>query len=503
MAILPPNIDLTDEDFDSLRARLIALIQSVFPDWSDFETASFGNLLIEMYAFVGDVLTFYLDNLARESRLVTATQRKNVIALARMLGYRLHGAGAATAKVAFGLSRVPTADVVIPAGTVVRTQEVTEPVRFQLLASVAIPASLDPPEVFGTVEHSKTYTQLFDSRGLSGTDLLLDYAPYLDHSAIVTAGNGAYVEQDSLLNSGPNDRHYMVLVDQNDRATVRFGTGTSGAPPTGTISVVYKTGGGSKGNVDAGRLVVVEGAFSDNHGHPVQVSVTNPEPASGGTERQSVASAKLLAPESLRALNRTVAREDFEINARRVPGVARALMLTSNEDPSIQENSGVLYVVPTGGGMPTPALKNAVFREVTEVRPCTLTFQVSVQNPVYKTVDVEARIYLRQGYDPVSVRERIKSRLAEWFRISNPDGTPNANIDFGFNIKDADGNPVGEVALSDVFNVIRDTEGVRKIGDRHGDLKLNALPADVKLRILELPRLGDVVLRNGDAGGYL
>ena len=126
-------------------------------------------------------------------------------------------------------------------------------------------------------------------------------------------------------------------------------------------------------------------------------------------------------------------------------------------------------------------------QEVTEVRPCTLTFQVSVQDPVYKTVDIEARIYLRQGYDPIAVRERIKTRLEEWFQISNPDGTSNANIDFGFNIKDGDGNPVGEVALSDVFNVIRDTDGVRKIGDRHGDLKLNGLPADVKLRIQELP----------------
>ncbi len=48
----------------ALRLRIITLIQSVFPDWSDFDTASFGNLLIEMYAFVGDVLTFYLDNLA-------------------------------------------------------------------------------------------------------------------------------------------------------------------------------------------------------------------------------------------------------------------------------------------------------------------------------------------------------------------------------------------------------------------------------------------------------
>ena len=86
MNLLPAAVDYTDKDFDALRARLIQLVKSVFPDWTDFEVASFGNVLIEMYAFVGDVLSFYQDNLARESRLVTATQRKNVMALAQMLG---------------------------------------------------------------------------------------------------------------------------------------------------------------------------------------------------------------------------------------------------------------------------------------------------------------------------------------------------------------------------------------------------------------------------------
>lgn len=91
MALLPSSLDMTDKDFDALRLRLIALARSVFPDWSDFAVASFGNVLLELYAFVGDVVGYYLDNQARESRLVTATQRKNVIALARMLGYKLHG----------------------------------------------------------------------------------------------------------------------------------------------------------------------------------------------------------------------------------------------------------------------------------------------------------------------------------------------------------------------------------------------------------------------------
>ncbi|MCP4675922.1 MAG: t4-like baseplate wedge, partial [Deltaproteobacteria bacterium] len=349
----------------------MSLITSVFPEWSDFDTAAFGNILLEMYAFVGDVVCYYLDNQARESRLVTATQRKNIIALARMFNYKLHGAQAATAEVELSLKSPPSADVVIPAGTIVRTKEITEPVDFQLLSSVTINADQDPPQASGVVEHSKTHVQLFDASGLAYQDIALDFTPYLDGSAVVIATNGVYTEQQSLLSSGPNDRHYTVLVDQSDRATVRFGNGANGEIPTGGISITYKTGGGADGNVEAGRIAVVDGSFQDIYGNHVQLSVTNPDPASGGTERQTIESARLLIPESLRALNRTVAREDFEIHARLVPGVARALMLTSNEDASIAENSGILYVVPQGGGAPTPALKNNVLRMVTETYPCT------------------------------------------------------------------------------------------------------------------------------------
>ncbi|MCP4548412.1 MAG: t4-like baseplate wedge, partial [bacterium] len=270
-----------------------------------------------------------------------------------------------------------------------------------------------------------------------------------------------------------------------------------GEIPTGGISITYKTGGGADGNVEAGRIAVVDGSFQDIYGSHVQLSVTNPEPASGGTERQTIESARLLIPESLRALNRTVAREDFEIHARLVPGVARALMLTSNEDASIAENSGILYVVPQGGGAPTPALKNNVLRMVTETYPCTLTFQVNVQNPICKTINIEARVYLRQGYDPVSVREQIKTNLQEMFKITKDDGTPNEFVNWGYYSS-------GEIALSDVFNTIRDTAGVRKIGDKHGDLKLNSLPSDVDLKLHEFPILGpSITLINGDTGAII
>jgi hypothetical protein len=151
------------------------------------------------------------------------------------------------------------------------------------------------------------------------------------------------------------------------------------------LAVRYKTGGGSLGNVGPTTLEVLEGSFLDSHGRPIRLRVTNRARATGGVDRQSVASAKLLAPTALRALTRSVSREDFEVHARKVPGVARALMLTSNEDPTIAENAGILFVIPNDGTLPSAALSDAVLRQVTDGYPCTLTFQVSVQAAAYRS----------------------------------------------------------------------------------------------------------------------
>ena len=79
----------------------------------------------------------------------------------------------------------------------------------------------------------------------------------------MTTATGAFTEVDSFLDSGPNDRHFLVRVDQNDRATLRFGDGRNGLPPSGTVTVRYKTGGGTSGNVglllDTGHLTYAGG----------------------------------------------------------------------------------------------------------------------------------------------------------------------------------------------------------------------------------------------------
>jgi hypothetical protein len=502
MAPLSPSPDLSDRDFDSLRARLIALARSAFPGWTDVEVATFATTLLELYAFVGDVISYYQDNQAAESRLSTATQRRNVIALARMLGYRLHGAAAATCDAVFTLERVPTADVTFPAATVVRTPETRDPIVFRLLAPATIRAGQAQPEVVGTVEHAEAHEQRVDARGLPELEVVLERTPYLDGSLRVETTLGEYIQVETFLGSGPLDRHVTVQVDENERATLRFGDGRQGIPPQGTVVVRYKTGGGAIGNVDPGRLSVVDGNFTDAHGRSVQVRVHNPARASGGIDRQPTEQAKLLAPLSLRALTRSVTREDFELHARNVPGVARALMLTSNEDSTIAENSGDLLIVPVGGGPPTQTLLARVLRQVTVDYPCTLTFQPRVLPAAYRTVDVSTSVHVRAGFSPTVVAAAIRQRLADRFAVTDPLGIPNPAIDFGERLRQ-EGEPVGTLAWSDVANVIIDTPGVRKLDDDNDGLLLNGEHGDVELTTRQFPVLGQVRVFRADTGAEL
>lgn len=506
-SFLPPSVDYTDKDFDAIDDRMGRLIRSVFPTWTDFNVLNFGNILKEAFSFVGDVLTFYQDAQAGESRIVTATQRRSMIALAKLIGFELPGATAATVDVTISLDSPPIGSVTIPAGDVVRTEEITEAIEFQLLTDAVIAPAADPPETVVTVENSESQEEIFTSTGLGDQSFLLARTPFLDGSLDggITTGQGTWEEVQDFLESGPTDLHFAVEVDQNDRARVTFGDGTNGLIPTGTITMGYKIGGGSAGNVEAESIKVIRGSYQDSLGNPVRAAVINPLAASGGAPRMSVALAKIRAPQSLRVLNRTVAREDYEINAVRVPGVARALMLTSDQDPGLSENSGILRVIPEAGGEPSSTMIDNVRTMVTETYPNTVTFFVLVAGPIYKTIDVAATVYLRQGSNAATVRAAILENLASYFAITTPDPdtgdlVPNPLIDFGYNFKDESGNPAGEIPFSDIFNVVRDTSGVRKIGDKFEDFLLNGTDRDVELPIAEFPILGTVTLTNGDTG---
>jgi hypothetical protein len=84
------NVNYLNRDFSSFKSSLMEYAKTYFPNsYRDFNETSPGMMLIEMSAYVGDVLSFYIDNQYKEMLLPLAEERRNVINLANMLGYKV------------------------------------------------------------------------------------------------------------------------------------------------------------------------------------------------------------------------------------------------------------------------------------------------------------------------------------------------------------------------------------------------------------------------------
>ena len=96
------NIKYINKDFNEFRASLIDYSKTYFPTtYNDFSPASPGMMFMEMAAYVGDVLSFYLDNQVQENYLQFARQSNNLFELAYMFGYKPNVTGIANTTVDF------------------------------------------------------------------------------------------------------------------------------------------------------------------------------------------------------------------------------------------------------------------------------------------------------------------------------------------------------------------------------------------------------------------
>lgn len=102
MAELKRDIRYIDRNFNDFRNTLINYSQTYFPDtYNDFTPDSTGMLFIEMASYVGDVLSFYLDNQVQETFIQYARETENLFNMAYMLGYEPKVTTAASVNIDF------------------------------------------------------------------------------------------------------------------------------------------------------------------------------------------------------------------------------------------------------------------------------------------------------------------------------------------------------------------------------------------------------------------
>ena len=109
--ILKKEVNYLGRDFTDIRENLIEFAKTYFPNqYNDFNEASPGMMFVEMAAYVGDTLNYYLDNQFRETLLQFSEERKNVLAIAQSYGYKPRLATPAMVELTFTLDVPATTD---------------------------------------------------------------------------------------------------------------------------------------------------------------------------------------------------------------------------------------------------------------------------------------------------------------------------------------------------------------------------------------------------------
>jgi len=158
MANTNRDIKYINRDFSDFRQRLIEYSKTYFPNtYNDFSPSSPGMMFMEQSAYVGDVLSFYLDNQLQETFIQYAQQTNNIYELAYMFGYTPKVSTVAQATIDFyqqlpakqvGTEYVPDYDYALTIGenTTVSSQNGTS-FLIQDKIDFSVSSSQDPTEI--------------------------------------------------------------------------------------------------------------------------------------------------------------------------------------------------------------------------------------------------------------------------------------------------------------------------------------------------------------------
>lgn len=217
--------------------------------------------------------------------------------------------------------------------------------------------------------------------------------------------------QRDLLASGPDDRHFVVEIDNRGRAYLRFGDGNHGARPTpGTIfEATYRIGNGPAGNVGAETLVHL--VSNDSR----ILSVTNPIPARGGHEPESLEEVRQRAPHAFfEDQKRAVTPTDYANHASNFAGVQRAV--------ATQRWTGSWYTLFVSADRMAGAPIDDEFDQNlrAHLEPLRMAgHDLEIEPPQLVALEVTFRVVVRDDYFRSDVEQALKSTFTSGIQ---PDG---------------------------------------------------------------------------------
>lgn len=430
-------IDYMARDYGSLLQSMRELIPEKLPEWKDYQSeADFGNVLLQLFAHMGDIISYYQDRIANESFLGTAQTRRSIIHHLRLIGYRLSTATPASTSltVLVPVERNEIIKIVRGNAFATKSQKDKPAVRFEYSAEQSLTIDCGKLPVYNGKKHFKGIPveegRLVQNEFLGPSDGSPNQRFVLSHQGLIrrSLGTGAEINKDiilltklgntieewtlqeSLAFSRESQKDYIIEVDHEDRATVIFGDGAFGAIPSNgaEIRATYRVGGGLKGNVPAKSIQTIVDAPQLSL---IGAKVENPKPATGGSERETIDHAVMHAPGVFRSLKRSVTAEDYKALALDFNGVGKV------GAEAVNWNTVTLFVAPEGGGPVSDILRANLLAYFEDKRP--LSTLIEIEDADYVKIYITADVGVESYYDPEDIKEKVYSTVSNLLAFEN------------------------------------------------------------------------------------
>ena len=326
------NLNYTNQDFFSLKNRLVNFINERFGEdgtvlpntFNDLVESSIAIMLIENWAFIGDTLSFKMDQIANEIFIDTVSELENIFRLSRLVGFEPQPPVAARSLWTAAINNPLLSDVILstPLSVTITADDGT-PMLVELFAADANNEPLFNEDIVipaGSVSNSSviglegvTNIELFGGTGEISQTLTLGEFPVIFDSISLSVDGAIWDKVDFFTDSQPR-REYRVEFTSEYVGFIIFGNNRAGVIPSGgsTIEVTYRVGGGTRGNIVTGFVETQKQAAVPGLEFNVPVNLTNFTRGEFGSEGDGLEDVRRKLPNFLRTQNRAVTGLDYK-----------------------------------------------------------------------------------------------------------------------------------------------------------------------------------------------
>jgi Baseplate J-like protein len=396
---------------------MLAFAAQAMPDWNAGSEGDFGVMMVELFAYAADILSYYGDRVGQEAYLPTATQMVSLLNISQLLGYVPSNGLPASGTVTFQTPD-PGVTVTVPALTQVSTAfnaAIDQPIIYETQAPLVVAGNGGTATAAVIQGITMSNVVLGVSTGYAGQIFTLPQQGVIDGTTSVflqtATGTSQWTQVQYIINNGPGDTVFTIFTDALGNTNIQFGDNVNGMIPAlgMTVTATYRVGVGAAGNVAAGVVGLLASNFTGAFVPFLSDGVTyNSSAMTGGAAPETADQIRANAPVSFRTQQRAVSVADFGAMALSVPGVIAA-NAAANHSTSVS-----IYILAAGATSPTTTLIENV--EAYFVGKTLAGVSLSVLPPNLIPVDVGSvvspiTVYVAPNYSQLTVMPLVTAAL--------------------------------------------------------------------------------------------